>query len=155
MAIAKPHYVTTPKLVQLQSTVHFGQVCLNNRPSAPSGGCHLGNQFHPAGKSQVTQWEWLTACPRKRTWDGASRNDTCSDWRSVLLRGGHQGRMSHAYAHKHTDTNGIIHTHKVSIYTYNCSSFQTYMYLVKLLYFTGRGSKFIFQGMELSKVVVI
>ena len=27
--------------------------------------------------------------------------------------------------------------------------------LVKLLYFTGRGSKFIFQGMELSKVVVI
>ena len=28
-------------------------------------------------------------------------------------------------------------------------------YLVKLLYFTGRGSKFIFQGMELSKVAVI
>ena len=30
-----------------------------------------------------------------------------------------------------------------------------WMDLVKLLYFTGRGSKFIFQGMELSKVVVI
>ena len=29
------------------------------------------------------------------------------------------------------------------------------IYLVKLLYFTGRGSKFIFQGMELSKVAVI